>query len=87
VLADPRVRAKFRGLLASLAAESTGSSTMVARALLLDTPPSIDANEITDKGSLNQRAVLANRSALVADLYALHPSPGVMTPADPWEDS
>ena len=37
--------------------------------MLLDEPPSIDAHEITDKGSLNQRAVLARRAALVEELY------------------
>jgi feruloyl-CoA synthase len=36
----------------------------------LDEPPSIDAREITDKGSINQKAVLENRSALVEELYA-----------------
>ena len=33
-------------------------------------PPSIDANEITDKGYINQRAVLAHRAAAVERLYA-----------------
>ena len=51
-------------------AENPGSSTAIHRALLLDTPPSLDAMELTDKGSLNQRAVLLNRSALVERLYA-----------------
>jgi feruloyl-CoA synthase len=47
----------------------------VPRALVLDEPPSIDAGEVTDKGSINQRAVLRNRAALVQELYAL-PAPG-----------
>ena len=47
--------------LNDLARNATGSSTMVARAIILETPPSPDANEITDKGSLNQRAVMAHR--------------------------
>ena len=38
--------------------------------LLLEEPPSIDANEMTDKGSINQRAVLTNRASLVDELYA-----------------
>ena len=50
--------------------ESTGSSNRVARALLLDEPPSLDAGEMTDKGSINQRAVLARRAALVEELYS-----------------
>ena len=70
MLDDPRVRDAFRRLLDELAAQNTGSSTFVARAMLLDEPPSIDAREITDKGSLNQKAVLQNRAAVVDDLYA-----------------
>jgi feruloyl-CoA synthase len=48
---------------------STGSSNRVARLMLLDEPPSLDAGEMTDKGSINQRAVLARRKHLVAELY------------------
>jgi feruloyl-CoA synthase len=73
VFDDPRVRERVRLALAALAAESTGTSTHVARAVLLDAPPSIDAGEVTDKGSLNQKAVLERRSRSVAELYA--PSP------------
>jgi feruloyl-CoA synthase len=86
VLADPRVRTRFRRLLRSLAAESTGSSTLVARAIILDEPPTIDAHELTDKGSVNQRAVLANRAARVADLYAPELAPGVLLPEDAGTD-
>jgi len=46
------------------------SSTRIGRLMVLSEPPSIDANEITDKGYLNQRAVLARRAALVEKLYA-----------------
>ena len=49
---------------------STGSSNRIARALVLDEPPSLDAGEMTDKGSINQRAVVRRRSALVDELYA-----------------
>jgi feruloyl-CoA synthase len=42
-------------------------------AILLDQPPSIDAHEVTDKGSLNQRAVLRNRATLVEELYRESP--------------
>jgi feruloyl-CoA synthase len=69
-LDDHRVRGKFRTILSELAGQSTGSSTFAARAILLDEPPSIDRREMTDKGSLNQQAVLKNRSAVVDDLYA-----------------
>ncbi|MDA8253492.1 MAG: feruloyl-CoA synthase [Rhodospirillales bacterium] len=73
VLAHPALRAQLRRALAVLARESTGSSMRVRRALLLHEPPSIDAGEITDKGSINQRAVLARRADLVAALYAEPP--------------
>jgi feruloyl-CoA synthase len=51
-------------------AVAQGSSMRIARCVLLTEPPSIDANEITDKGYLNQRAVLTKRAALVERLYA-----------------
>jgi feruloyl-CoA synthase len=69
VFSDPRVRAVFRERLLSFATSSTGSSTRIDRAVLLDTPPSIDAQEITDKGTINQKAVLNNRVASVNALY------------------
>lgn len=69
VLANPSVRSTFERLLNDLAQSATGSSNRVAAAILLDEPPSIDAHEVTDKGSLNQRAVLEKRAALVEELY------------------
>ena len=75
VLAHPALVADLRRALTALAATSTGSSTRVLRAVLLHAPPSIDAGEITDKGSINQRAVLAHRADLVTALYA-DPPPG-----------
>lgn len=69
IAAHPAVRAVFQERLDALAAKSTGSSTLVARAIILGEPPSIDAHEITDKGSINQRAVMAARAGLVEDLY------------------
>jgi len=69
VLAQPEVRGVFQERLDSFASASTGSSTRIERAILLDTPPSIEVQEITDKGSINQKAVLGNRAALVEDLY------------------
>ena len=56
--------------LERLAAAATGSSNRVARALVLDEALSIDAHEVTDKGSINQRAVLTQRAHLVEELYA-----------------
>ena len=49
------------------------SSTSIARAMVMEQPPSIDAHETTEKGSINQKAVLANRAALVDELYANRP--------------
>ena len=57
---------------------STGSSNRVARAIVLEEPPSLDAGEATDKGSINQRAVLARRKALVDELYRDPPSEKVL---------
>jgi len=70
VFADVRVRQEVRRLLAALAASATGSSTRLARLILMEAPPSLDKGEITDKGSINQRAVLTNRAAIVEELYA-----------------
>jgi feruloyl-CoA synthase len=78
VLAHPAVRTAFQEALDSLAAASTGSSTFVARAMLLEDPPSFDAREVTDKGSLNQKILLATRAALVEELYAETPPPRVL---------
>ncbi|MEX1179693.1 MAG: feruloyl-CoA synthase [Cucumibacter sp.] len=75
IVAHTAVRAAFQGRLDDLAARATGSAGHVARAILLAMPPSIDAGEITDKGSINQRAVMAARIELVDDLYA-EPVPG-----------
>jgi feruloyl-CoA synthase len=70
VLDDARLRQHFVGLLDRLAVASPGSSTRVVRAILMTEPPSMDKGEMTDKGSINQRAVLKNRAALVDELYA-----------------
>ena len=70
LLAAPTVRAFFQQLADSLYHSGTGSATRVARSLVLVDPPGIDRGEITDKGSINQRAVLTHRDALVEHLYA-----------------
>jgi feruloyl-CoA synthase len=74
VVAHESVRREFRFLLDSFAKQATGSSNRVVRAILLDTPPSLDVGEATDKGSINQRMVLKHRAALVDELYAATPS-------------
>ena len=81
VVAHPVVVRRFRDAFHALAHEGTGSSTFVARALVLDRPPSLDAREITDKGSINQKVVLQQRAALVEELYAPVPSPRVLIAA------
>jgi feruloyl-CoA synthase len=78
LLADARVRRRMREGLAHLKVEGGGSSTYATRALLLIEPPSIDAGEITDKGYINQRAVLERRAGLIEELYAPAPSAGVI---------
>ncbi len=69
VLQAPAVRAFFQAMVQRLYQQGTGSANRVARALVLLDPPSIDKGEITDKGSINQRAVLTHRAALVTALY------------------
>jgi len=78
VTGDARVRAELRARLSTFARTSTGSSNRVCRAIVLGAPPSLDAGEMTDKGSINQRAVLERRADLVAELYAAEPSPRVL---------
>jgi len=60
-------RTKFDLLFKTL--ESSGSSNRIARVLILEEPPSLDAGEMTDKGTINQRAVLTRRRDLVEKLY------------------
>ncbi len=70
VLQHATVRHFFQTLAQTMAAQATGSATRVMRWRLLDVPPAIDLGEITDKGSINQRAVLHHRAAVVEALYA-----------------
>jgi len=66
-LSPEAVRAWLSGALKKL----QGSSSMrPTRLLVMTEPPSIDANEITDKGYMNQRAVLERRADLVEKLYS-----------------
>jgi feruloyl-CoA synthase len=69
VLESPPVQAHFQKVLDDLAAVATGSASRVARLHLMHEPPSIDKGEVTDKGSINQRAVLQHREALVDALH------------------
>ncbi len=76
---DSLIREAFRERLTKFLATSTGSSTRIARAVLIDTPLSIDRGEVTDKGSVNQRAVLDHRSRLIEELYSPTPAAHVIT--------
>jgi feruloyl-CoA synthase len=68
---SPEQRAQHaRNALQTLRAEGGGSSQAVVRLLWLMEPPSADAGEITDKGYVNQGAVLRRRAADVTRLYA-----------------
>ena len=67
--ADPLIRAAFQERLRTFLAGSTGSSTRITRAVLLDKPMSIDIGEVTDKGSVNQRKVLEHRARLIEAIY------------------
>ncbi len=80
VLASPGVHARFQGMLDKMAESATGSANRIARLCLLSEPPTIDRGEITDKGSINQRAVLAHRAAIVDALHA-DTLPGMLKPA------
>jgi feruloyl-CoA synthase len=71
------VQATFRERLAAFACANAGHSTRVARLMLLEDPPSIDAQETTEKGSVNQKSVLINRAALVEQLYGAD-GPGIV---------
>ena len=77
--ADPLIRDAFRERFFEFLATATGSSTRITRAILIDTPLSIDRGEVTDKGSINQRAVLDHRSRLIDELYSPTPTAHVIT--------
>src|SRR5262249_15948903 len=78
VVAHPAVRASISAKLGSFAAQATGSACRVDRAILLADPLSLDDQEVTDKGSINHRAVLTRRARLVEDLYADAPGAHVI---------
>ena len=69
VLASSPVLAHFQTVVSQLAQTATGSANRIARLCLLAEPPTIDRGEITDKGSINQGAVLMHRADTVAALH------------------
>jgi feruloyl-CoA synthase len=78
----PEVRDHLAAALAAHNAVNHANSRRIARALLLAEPPSIEAGEVTDKGYVNQRAVLARRAALIDRLYG--DGAGVIVPGGPF---
>jgi feruloyl-CoA synthase len=84
VLRHQAVQAFFQDLLNRLQQGATGSATRVACLHVMAAPPSLDLGEVTDKGSINQRAVLTHRAALVERLHAAGVEDGeVLRPAPP----
>jgi feruloyl-CoA synthase len=78
LLTRPEVESHLRMALTQFNAEQQGSSSRIGRIMLMSEPPDSDANEITDKGYINQRAALQRRQALVEQLYAEQPGRGVL---------
>lgn len=74
----PAVRDYVRAAIVKWNAAHPGSSERIARIILLPDAPSIDANEITDKGYINQRLTLERRSKEVERLFATAPDPDVI---------
>jgi feruloyl-CoA synthase len=74
----PGVADYLQQALTQFNAEQQGSSTRISRVMLMSAPPDSDANEITDKGYINQRAALQRRKDLVEILYAQQPGPEVI---------
>jgi feruloyl-CoA synthase len=70
VLESRPVLAHFQTVVDELARTATGSANRIARLCLLGDPPTLDRGEITDKGSINQRAVLAHRADTVERLHS-----------------
>lgn len=79
LVAEPHVKEVMAERLEQMAASSTGSSTRVKRICILTELPSIDGNEITDKGSINQRAVMSRREGIMNSLYEESPADHVIS--------
>jgi feruloyl-CoA synthase len=79
LVTQPHVKEVMAERLEQMAGTSTGSSTRVKRITVLSELPSIDGNEITDKGSINQRAVMARRADIMESLYVESPEDHVIS--------
>ncbi len=73
LLNHTKVREAAAEMLEAHAARATGSASRVVRMMFLDVPLSFDKGEVTDKGSINQRAVLQHRADMVASLWSDDP--------------
>ena len=69
LMQNPDVRTALQTSLNSLAATATGSANKIKRMLVMMDAPSLDKGEVTDKGSINQRAVIRNRPELIQAIY------------------
>jgi feruloyl-CoA synthase len=78
IVRHPKLHAALKTKLGTYNAAHPGSSQRVARVLMMTEPPNIDAGEITDKGYLNQRAILSRRAALAERLYSEKPGDDVV---------
>jgi len=78
VIGHPVIKERVREGLVRMKRDGGGSSTYPARVLLMAEPPSPEAGELTDKGYINQRAVLTRRADRVLELYSDVPSADVI---------
>jgi feruloyl-CoA synthase len=86
VLREPAVRARMQAVLDGFGGPDAGASMRIDRALPLDAPPDGAAGELTDKGSINLKALIANRRDRVDALFAQPPPPDVLVRAGNLED-
>ena len=77
ILKSDVVKQSFQNILNELGKESSGTSTTIRRAIVADFIPSSAKGELTDKGSINQRAVLSNRRNILKKMYSSDIQPGV----------
>ena len=77
LIRQPQIRIQLQEVLNEMAKKSTGSASLVRRAVFADFAVSIDKGEITDKGSINQRMIIQNHPELINKLYAVEKSDDV----------
>jgi feruloyl-CoA synthase len=78
VVNSPRLVREIARRLAAHGRTYPASSTRIERAMLLAVPPALDRGEITDKGSINQRAVLQQRQHLVTHMFGAEAAPNLI---------